>query len=77
MPSSMLSAMEYLCRYPLIVLAAEGLEGTLAVGGLVHRRAGEADIYSKRFEIFNFSKRQKFHVSKVFSRNLPKIKVKF
>ena len=27
----------------LVVLAAEGLERPLAVGGLVHRRAGEAD----------------------------------
>ena len=28
----------------LVVLAAEGLEGALAVGGLVHRGAGKAEV---------------------------------
>ena len=32
-----------LVQVALVVLAAEGLEGALAVGGLVDRRAGEAD----------------------------------
>ena len=32
-----------LVQVALVVLAAEGLERALAVGGLVHRRAGEAD----------------------------------
>ncbi len=32
-----------LVQVALVILAAEGLEGALAVGGLVHRRAGEAD----------------------------------
>src|SRR5690625_689653 len=30
-------------QVPLIILAAEGFEGSLAVGGLVDRRASEAD----------------------------------
>ncbi len=32
-----------LVQVALVILAAEGLEGALAVDGLVHRRAGEAD----------------------------------